>query len=178
MNLVVDSVGASGMKDEDVQRLAGRRLPDRPVQLAEVVHARGGQLPHPPQDPRRRRRDRLHRRRRRRRSLARARAGQGSLARHAGPHARSDRAARSRRPSTRTSSKRPATVTPELDDRRGELHERRRTRSCCAARRPAAATISSGSICSRSRPRAARIDITIAVLRHRRIERLVVAATR
>ena len=50
-----------------------------------MVLARGTELPHAPQDPRRRRRSRLHRRRRRRRPLARPRAGHGALARHAGP---------------------------------------------------------------------------------------------
>ena len=93
VNMVVDAVGASGMKKDDIRAVEERRLPHRAVQHAELVLARGSELPHPPQDPRRRRRDRVHRRRRRRRSLARPRAGQGSLARHAGADARADRRA-------------------------------------------------------------------------------------
>ena len=93
VNMVVDSVGGSGMKKEDIQRLEAAGCRDRRVQLADLVLARGGQLPHPPQDPRRRRRSRIYRRRRSRRPLARARAGQGALARHADPDARADRPA-------------------------------------------------------------------------------------
>ena len=37
VNLVVDSVGGSGMKGDDVKRLRGRRLPHRQLQFVEVV---------------------------------------------------------------------------------------------------------------------------------------------
>jgi hypothetical protein len=55
------------------------------VQQPLLVLARRSELPHAPQDPRRRRTGRFHRRRRPRRPMARQRAGQGALARHAGP---------------------------------------------------------------------------------------------
>ena len=121
VNMVVDSVGGSGMKDEDVQRLksAGCRIAqfNSPTwySLEEVNY-------------------RTHRKILVvdgeigftggvgvRRPLARARAGQGALARHPGPDARADRAAARGR------------VLRELhrNCRRGHAGARRRRRASC-----------------------------------------------
>ena len=92
VSIVVDAVGSSTMDDAHVERLksAGCRIAS--FSPHPLVFPRGSELPQPPQDPGRRRRDRVYRRRRDRRPLAGQRAGAGALARHARPDPRPDRA--------------------------------------------------------------------------------------
>ena len=177
VNMVVDSVGASGMKDEDVQRLEERRMPHRAVQLADVVLARRGQLPHPPQDPRRRRRDRVHRRRR-----VSPTTGSGTRrTRSTGATRRSGCAGRSsgcsRPASTRTSSRPPARSRRSSTTSSRELHDGGRSDGGAqlADRRQQR---SEAALPAGDRLRAPHARHHDAVLRHRRIERLGVQRRR
>ena len=82
-----------------------RRRARRSLRPAALVHARGAELSHAPEDPRRGRPRGVHRGSRRRRPVARARAGHGSLAGHDGAHRGSARECSSKARSTRTSRK-------------------------------------------------------------------------
>ena len=104
VNLVVDAMGSNRIPGEWTDRLRRRRRARRSLRPAALVHARGAELSHAPQDPRRGWPRRLHRGRRRRRPMARARAGQGSLAGHDGAHRGAARRVSSKARSTRTSS--------------------------------------------------------------------------
>ena len=84
VRIVIDPVGSS-LKPKNRERLKAAGAQAGLVQSARLLHHRRLQLPDPSQDAGRRWRRRVHRRHGHRGSMARPRAGQGTLARHAVP---------------------------------------------------------------------------------------------
>ena len=141
VRIVLDPIGSSLECEEHAIAEGGRREA-RLVQPARLLQPRRVQLPDPSQDAGGRRRRRVHRRHGRRRSLARPRAGQGALARHATSGSPVPPCARSKARSTRTGSK------PAACRRRRSIRSCRRAPPargrwwCGAIRWPARATSS------------------------------------